>query len=157
MIALFNSSAQIDLSVIDPAEVAKLDDNQQIKLASLISAVQAREAAQVRFTSAVVAVGEASQEQVSAMEAHIAASDPFPFVPHPDIAGSPTEQSGKRHCAQRASSTRVASAHIAKVKRADTSSDFDESDEAPREFDEGASEMVAKGKLSPAQAADDAE
>jgi hypothetical protein len=79
MIALHNSLGQIDLSVIDPAEVANLDDNQQERLATLISAVQAREAAQIRCNSAVIAVGEASHEQTEALAAHIVASDPFPF------------------------------------------------------------------------------
>jgi glutamate formiminotransferase len=86
MLNLFNSMAQIELAQIDPAEVAKLDDNQQSVLSVLIVAVQDREAATVRFNEAVVGVREADTEQHEAMAAHVAASDPFPFVPHPDIA-----------------------------------------------------------------------
>jgi hypothetical protein len=82
---LFNSMAQIDLSIIDPAKVAKLDDEAQNVLSVLIVAVQNREAASERFNKAVVGVREADAEQHASMALHIAASDPFPFVPHPDI------------------------------------------------------------------------
>jgi hypothetical protein len=52
MLNLFNSKAQLDLAVIDPAEVAKLDDNQQTILASLINAAKARETALERLRAA---------------------------------------------------------------------------------------------------------
>jgi hypothetical protein len=85
MIQLHNQLGQIDLSVIDPAEVAALDDGQQKLLAVLVSAVQDREAAQARYTSAVLAKREASAEQVAALAAHSEASDPFPFTVPADI------------------------------------------------------------------------
>ena len=74
MLNLFNSKAQIDLSVIQPEEIAKLDDNAQAKLAALVEAVTAREAAQARYSKAMLGVGEATVEQSAAMAAHIEAN-----------------------------------------------------------------------------------
>jgi hypothetical protein len=65
MLTLHNQFGQLDLSVIDPAEVAKLGDEQQSILSLLISSVQDREAAQVRFNKAVISVREATTEQES--------------------------------------------------------------------------------------------
>lgn len=79
MIALHNQFGQIALDVIDPREVAKLSDAQQKCLAVLISAVQEREAAQERFTKAVLATREATFEQEAAMAAHVEANPPMTF------------------------------------------------------------------------------
>jgi hypothetical protein len=76
MLNLFNSKAQLDLAVIDPAEVAKLDDNQQAHLASLINAAKVRETAQERLSMAQAAVIDASREQAEALEAHAIANPP---------------------------------------------------------------------------------
>ena len=76
MLNLFNSKAQIDLSVIDPAEVALLSDSAQEKLASLISTVQAREAATERMLKAQAAVIDCTQEQADALAAHQLANPP---------------------------------------------------------------------------------
>lgn len=73
---LFNSTAQIDLSVIDPAEVAKLDDNAQMKLGSLIAAVQRREAATDRWLKAQAVMIDATREQSEALAAHVIANPP---------------------------------------------------------------------------------
>jgi hypothetical protein len=78
---LRNQFGQLDISVIDPAEVAKLSDDQQAKLAPLITAVKNREGANERYLNAVRARRDAEAEQVSAIDAHKAASEPFPFVP----------------------------------------------------------------------------
>jgi hypothetical protein len=77
MITLRNQYGALDLSVVDPAEVAKLDDNQQKLLASLISAMQDREAAQDRYAKAVKAVHDATTDQHDALEAHTAANPPL--------------------------------------------------------------------------------
>jgi len=77
---LFNQYGVIDLAAIDPAEVALLDDNQQKLLASLMTAVEAREAAALRVTNAVRAVGTATQEQIDAMAAHVAVNPPPTFA-----------------------------------------------------------------------------
>lgn len=76
-----NQFGQIDLASIDPAAVAELSDAAQAKLATLISAVETREAAQDRHSKAKLAVVEAEAEQAAALQAHKDASDPFPFVP----------------------------------------------------------------------------
>jgi predicted nuclease with RNAse H fold len=73
---LFNSAAQIDIAEIDPDEVSKLDDNAQAKLASLISAVHARESATDRMLAAQAAVIDCTQEQIEALAEHIKANSP---------------------------------------------------------------------------------
>jgi hypothetical protein len=72
---------QISLASIDPAAVAELSDAAQAKLATLMDAVQAREAAQDRHSKAKLAVVAAETEQAAALQAHKDASDPFPFIP----------------------------------------------------------------------------
>ena len=79
MLQLRNAYGQIDIASIDPLAVSELSDSAQAKLASLISAVEARSAAQERFNRAVIALREAQTEQGAALEAHKTASDPFPF------------------------------------------------------------------------------
>jgi hypothetical protein len=76
VIQLHNQYGQIDLSIIDPNEVAELSDEGQLVLSLLISAVQDRQAAQQRFNSATLALREAAREQEDAMAAHIAANPP---------------------------------------------------------------------------------
>jgi hypothetical protein len=76
---IYNHLGQIDLSVIDPAAVALLDDNQQQALSVLIEKTKAREAAQERYTTAVKAEGAANAEQHDALAAHIAANPPLTF------------------------------------------------------------------------------
>ncbi|SIO24694.1 hypothetical protein SAMN05443247_03119 [Bradyrhizobium erythrophlei] len=73
---LHNKFGQLDLSVIDPKAVSELSDDAQKILSVLISAVQNREAAQLRFNSAVIGVREATAEQIAATAAHIAANPP---------------------------------------------------------------------------------
>jgi hypothetical protein len=79
-LALRNQFGQLDISVIDPAEVAKLNDDQQVKLASLVTAVETREAANTRYLNAVRVRRGAEAEQTAALDEHKAASEPFPFV-----------------------------------------------------------------------------
>ncbi|WMT75072.1 hypothetical protein [Bradyrhizobium sp. Ash2021] len=73
---LHNHFGVLDLSVIDPKAVSELDDQQQALLASLISAVQNREAAQARYAKAIKTLQDATAEQIAAMEAHITANPP---------------------------------------------------------------------------------
>jgi len=78
-LALRNQYGQIDLAAISPDAVAELSDTAQEKLALLITANDARVAAQERYNRAVIGVREAQEEQAAALEAHRTASDPFPF------------------------------------------------------------------------------
>lgn len=80
MLNLFNAKAQIDIAAIDPGEIEKLPENNRKLLFLLLSSVQDREAAQVRYTKAVVAVDEATAEQAAAMEAHVAANPAPSFL-----------------------------------------------------------------------------
>jgi len=85
MIRLRDQFGKISLAEILPEEVAALDDTQQKILSLLISTVQEHELATERFTSAMTAYNAATKEEQEAMAAHLEASDPFPFSPHPDI------------------------------------------------------------------------
>ncbi|WP_338830443.1 hypothetical protein [Bradyrhizobium sp. 27S5] len=80
-LTLRNRFGQLDISVIDPVEVAKLDDGQQTKVATLVAAIEHREIAYERYVAAVRARRDAEVEQTSALEAHKIASEPFQFVP----------------------------------------------------------------------------
>ena len=77
MLQLRNQFGQLDISVIDPVAVSELSDPQQKLLASLITAVDDRQAAQERFNSAVLAVRLATQEH--ALEEHRVANPPQTF------------------------------------------------------------------------------
>jgi hypothetical protein len=74
-----NQFGQLSVAAIDPAEVAKLSDDQQAKLATLITAVENREAAADRFNKAVLGVRLATTEQEEALAAHHAANPPLSF------------------------------------------------------------------------------
>lgn len=87
-----NQFGQIDLASVDPAAVAQLSDAAQVRLATLFSAVETREAAQDRHSKAKLAIVAAETEQAAALQAHQDASDPFPFVP-PDIEKYGTQAS----------------------------------------------------------------
>jgi hypothetical protein len=82
---LRNVYGQIDIAAIDPAAVAELSDAAQIKLAALIDAVTAHDAAKERFAKAKSSLVAAEKQQAFALAAHQTASDPFPFNP-PDPA-----------------------------------------------------------------------
>lgn len=79
MLQLRNQYGQLDISVIDPAAVSELTNTAQQLLASLITAVEDRQAAQERFNSAVLAVRLATQEQETALEEHRATNPPQTF------------------------------------------------------------------------------
>lgn len=79
MLQLRNQYGQLDISVIDMAAVSELSDLQQKLLASLIKAVEDRQAAQERLNSAVLAVRLATQEQETALEEHRTANPPQTF------------------------------------------------------------------------------
>jgi hypothetical protein len=76
MLEMHNKFGQFDLSMIDPAEVAKLSDEQQAVLAILIEAAQNREAAAIRLRDAKEAVREAMRAEADALAAHQAANPP---------------------------------------------------------------------------------
>jgi hypothetical protein len=76
MLAMQNKFGQIDLSLIDPAQVAKLSDEQQVVLAVLVEAVQNRDAAHERLRKAKEAVREAMRIEADAQAAHQAANPP---------------------------------------------------------------------------------
>ena len=77
---LYNALGQLDIAAIDHSEVALLSEPQQQALAVLISKVQAREAAQERFSKAVRALGAATAEQIAALDAHVAVNPPQSFA-----------------------------------------------------------------------------
>jgi hypothetical protein len=77
MIQMTNKYGQIDLSVIDPVEVAKLSDEQQAILALVVEAVQNREAAHVRLKKAEEDVHEAMRIETDAIAADQAANPPM--------------------------------------------------------------------------------
>jgi hypothetical protein len=77
MIQMHNKFGQIDLSLIDPAEVAKLSDEQQTALAILVEAAQNREAARLRLKKAEEAVREAMRVEADAFAARQAANPPM--------------------------------------------------------------------------------
>lgn len=87
MIKLHDKFGVINLAEIDPTEIEKLNDAQQALLATLFDKVRAREAAQTRYSEAVIRVSTATQEQIDAHAAHIEASQPFPFVLPKEIEG----------------------------------------------------------------------
>jgi hypothetical protein len=74
---LTNRYGQVDLSMIDPVEVAKMSDEQQAVLAIFVEAAEAREAAQVRLKTAEDAVRAAMRVETDAFTAHQAASPPM--------------------------------------------------------------------------------
>ena len=76
MINFHNKFGQIDLSMINPAEVVTLTDEQQAVLAILIEAAQNREAAAIRLRDAKEAVREAMRAEADALAAHQAANPP---------------------------------------------------------------------------------
>ena len=70
MIELFNKYGQIDLSAIDPKEVAKLSDEQQAALAFVVETVQTHEAARARLKAAQENVRELMRVESDAIEAN---------------------------------------------------------------------------------------
>lgn len=82
---LRNQFGVLDVSVIDPAEVALMSDAQQTALSVVVTAVESREAAAERVNRAVIAVRDATAEQLAAHAAHVEASQPFPFKVPPEI------------------------------------------------------------------------
>jgi hypothetical protein len=76
MLEMHNKFGQIDLSLIDPADVAKLSDEQQQVLAILVEAAQNREAAHVRLRKADDAVRVAMRVETDAFAANQTANPP---------------------------------------------------------------------------------
>jgi hypothetical protein len=80
MIEIFNQVGQVDLSQIDPAEVAQLNDEQQAALAFVIETVQTREKAEQRFKAAQERVRELMRAEVDALEVNRIANPPPSFI-----------------------------------------------------------------------------
>jgi hypothetical protein len=77
MLQLHNQFGQVDLKMIDPAEVAKLSEPQISLLDPLVKSVETREAAQERVRVATVAVLDASREYDAALAANNKANPPL--------------------------------------------------------------------------------
>jgi hypothetical protein len=75
-ITLFSSTGQIDLSLIDPAEVLLLDEPRKEALNRFISAVLEKGKAEIRHHDARKRVHLAMSVEADAMAAHVAANPP---------------------------------------------------------------------------------